>query len=301
MKERNYYNKYKENNADNLLEYFDGLNLNDWYEFFDDYYKFQTAYLSCIFNCPKGEDVYSCGLTLLKGVCLYTKGLITKAHERLFSEYFYCENHDELLKEFFHAVRYLELKIRQSYFLIIIESGKESDEIRECASLAYINVYEDSNDSFWDKLDLSKDLFLIPDYIAFFRKKDPIKGLKKLILIQEKPDNTDYYESPIAASLKTISTSGKDIKDFVDIYNSKVFPIWARDYIDSLFEYFPELKKVKDKIDENKAEDQHVAVCTLDPEAKFIVLYNVTIFNDCISNTSINTPRPFKCYEPTAC
>ena len=202
MIKRGYYNKYKNQKDSNILEYFECLNLQDWIDFFDDYYREQIVFLLRIFDCPKGENVYSYGLIRVQEVSSNTKDLIAKAHESLFVTYYHAEKHDDLLKEFYNTVRYLKLEISQNLFFKIIESEKESDKIRKSAALTLIQVNENSNVSFWDNLDLEKDKFLIPAYIAFYRNNNPVKGLRKLSILEEKPD-TFAYESPIVSSLKT--------------------------------------------------------------------------------------------------
>jgi hypothetical protein len=245
MTERNYYKIFKEFIEEPLLKYFSHLDLNDWTDFFEDYYKHNLTFLLRILDTPKGEDIYSYGLIWVKDVDASTKELIARANDTLLSN-FIQENDSVLLQEVFKAVRYLKLDVNKDLLIIVISNRDREQKVRELAALTLIAVHENSAISFWDNLDLSKDQFLIPSYIAFHRRNNPIKGLNKLSIIKSKPENISPFETPILYSLHQISNSISDTEKYKEI--QKTFPSWVSSFINYLFESYPELSNFREKL-----------------------------------------------------
>lgn len=245
MTEKNYYRKFKESLDLSLLKYFGKLNLEDWIDFFNDYYRHDLTYLLRILDTPKGEDIYSYGLIWLNEVDSNTKKLITRSNERLLS-IFINENNSNLLEEIFKGIRYLKLDVNKDLLFQIISNINELQKIRELAAATLIAIHENSAGAFWENLDLEKDTFLIPLYVAFHRKNNPIRGLKKLKLITERPQNIAVFETPIVYSLLQISTSSSSVEEYKMLQGK--FPSWATTFIKELFDDYPELDSFKEKI-----------------------------------------------------
>jgi len=245
MIERNYYSKFKNLSDEPLLKYFSHLDLQDWTDFFDDYYNRNFTFLLRMLDTPKGEDIYSYGLIWVNDVDSSTRDLIARANDSLLSNYI-KENKSKLLEELFKAVRYLKLDVNKDLLILIISNKKGKQNLRELAALTLISVYENSASSFWENLDLQSDQFLIPSYIAFHRKNNPIKGLEKLSIVKDKPENLAPFETPILYSLLQISTSISSTEKYKELH--KTFPSWMKLFIKALFKDYPELLTLKDKI-----------------------------------------------------
>lgn len=246
--ERKYYTIFKEQleQKNSLLEYFSQLNVENWVEFFEDYYNRETKYLTRIIVPPKGEDVYSYSLVLLDDVDTSTRALIAKANNSLLANYF-NESKWDLISELFNTVRYLELNISANILIDIISNESIEDEVREHAAITLSVVHENTLTPFWDSLNLKKDAFLIPSYISFFEKTNPIKGLSKLLLIKDEPDDIEAYETPVFYSLLQVGNSLSDIEKYQEL--SVKLPIWATNFINGIFEDYPELDTLQEKIE----------------------------------------------------
>lgn len=245
MTERNYYTIFKRSLDLPIVKFFSKLDLQDWIELFNDYYRHELTYLLRIFDVPKGEDIYSYGLIWVNNVSPEVKELITKSNNKLLSD-FIIENNSDLLNEIFKAIRYLKLDVNKELLFQIVSNRNAVQKTRELAAATLIVVHENSVSNFWDNLDLEKDHFLIPAYIAFHRKSNPVKGLKKLLLISERPKNIAPFETPIVYSLLQISTSSSSIQDFKLIQPK--LPSWVTKFIKELYEDYPELYTFKDKV-----------------------------------------------------
>ena len=245
MTERNYYIKFKESLNLPLLKYFSKLNFEDWLDFFEDYYRHELIYLLRILDTPKGEDIYSYGLIWVKNVDSETKELITRANDKLLSV-FIAESNPELLEEIFKVIRYLKLDVSKDLLFKIICDKNGIQKTRELAAITLISVHEYSASTFWDNLDLKQDLFLIPSYIAFHRRNNPVKGLEKLKLISERPINIEVFETPVLYSLLQVSTSDSSIEEFKILQCE--LPSWVTTFIKELFDEYPELDSFKEKV-----------------------------------------------------
>ena len=245
MIERKYYSKFKQTLAQPLLKYFSRLDLEDWVDFFEDYYRHHEVFLLRILDTPKGEDIYSYGLIWVNNVDSATRELITRANNKLLSNYI-VENNPHLLEETFKAIRYLKLDISQELLTQIVINKGSPQKLRELAAITLIAVHENSATTFWDNLDLETDKFLIPSFIAFHRKNNPIKGLEMLTLLHEKPDSIYSFETPILYSLLEISTSISNIEQYKLL--QRKLPSWAFVFIKELFDDYPELNDLKVKI-----------------------------------------------------
>jgi len=244
MIERSYYSKFKQLLDQSLLKYFSTLDLEDWIDFFDDYYRHELTFLLRILDTPKGEDIYSYGLIWVNNVDSATRELITRGNDILLSKYI-VQNDSDLLEETFKAIRYLKLNVNQDLLAQIISSKEGKPKLRELAAITLIAVHENSATTFWDNLDLENDQFLIPSYIAFHRKNNPVKGLGKLKLLQQKPENISVFETPILYSLLQISTSTSSVEEYKVM--QRKFPTWANTFIKELFDDYPELDEFKSK------------------------------------------------------
>jgi|GEM_PF-807444 len=245
LEESNYYNKFEQSSGQSLLKYFSTLDLEDWIDFFDDYYRHELTFLLRILDTPKGEDIYSYGLIWVNNVDSATRELITRGNDILLSKYI-VQNDSDLLEETFKAIRYLKLNVNQDLLAQIISSKEGKPKLRELAAITLIAVHENSATTFWDNLDLESDQFLIPSYIAFHRKNNPVKGLGKLKLLQQKPENISVFETPILYSLLQISTSTSSVEEYKVM--QRKFPTWANTFIKELFDDYPELDDFKNKV-----------------------------------------------------
>ncbi len=245
MTERNYYRKFKESLDLPLLKYFSKLDFEDWFDFFNDYYRHELTFLLRILDTPKGEDIYSYGLIWVNNVDSSTRELITRSNDKLLSV-FITENNTELLDEIFKTIIYLKLDVTKDFLFQIISDKKRTQKIREQAALTLITVYENSTSTFWDNIDLEQDSFLIPSYIAYQRTNNPVRGLEKLKLINERPENIAVFEIPILYSLLQVSTSSSCVEEYKILQHK--LPTWATTFIKELFDDYPELDTLKEKI-----------------------------------------------------
>jgi hypothetical protein len=246
MIEKNYYVKFKEKDYNHRFEYFHKLNINDWIDLFEDYYRGEFGFLLKMFDIPKGEDIYSYALISVKGIDTNTKNLIAEANKILLQKYILEKDHDGIIEEILGTIDYLELDIVPEILHKIIKDKNESENIRESAALTLTSVYENSAVSFWESIDFYADNFLIPLYITFYANINPIQGLQKLSIINKKPDDILMFELPVVDSLLQISTSLSYIEDFKKIYKS--FPSWVLNFIHDLFDEYTELENLKKKL-----------------------------------------------------
>jgi len=245
VEEKQYYTKFKELKDENLLKYFSNLDTKDWSDFFDDYFNHRTNYLVKILVTPKGEDIYSYGLMLIQDLDPQPKSSIVEAINSLLSSYYTNKNFN-LFKIVFDAIRYLELNVDSGVLTEIIQSSTIEKNIREVAAITLSVVYQNSLIPFWDKLDLKKDVFLIPSYIGFFKRLNPIKGIQKLSILTSKPESTFAFIAPVKSSLSQILISPSDLAEFARMEDN--FPSWVREFIGELTQDYTELNDFSKKL-----------------------------------------------------
>lgn len=245
VKERDYYITFKKLKDDSLLTYFRHLNTHDWCEFFDDYFNGEFEYLSRILIIPKGETIHSYGLLLIEDVDPETKNSITKGISNLLNSY-YTRNKFDHLKFLFNTIRYLELNIDSGILIEIIRNNKIDKNIREDAAIALSLDYQSSLAYFWDSLDLTSESFLVPSYIGYFKKLNPIKGILKLKSISIKPESTFAFIAPVKASLWQISNSQSHLKEYAQIKDA--LPTWAKEFINKLTTDYIELNDLPNRL-----------------------------------------------------
>ncbi len=72
------------------------------------------------------------------------------------------------------------------------------------------------------------------------------RGLEKLKLINERPENIAVFEIPILYSLLQVSTSSSCVEEYKILQHK--LPTWATTFIKELFDDYPELDTLKEKI-----------------------------------------------------
>lgn len=252
VEERKYYSKFKYKKEESLLGYFFHLDTEDWREFFDDYFNKRAEYLLQIFKPSRGEDLYSYSLIIIEDVAVETKTSLTRAIDDLLSSY-YSDKMFDLLEEVLNTVRYLELPIDTGILTEIIKNSSIENRVREVSAITLSVVFQNSLVAFWDSLDLEKDHFLIPSYIGFFKRINPIKGIQKLKILGVKPNDTFPFIAPVKAALCQILISPADFSEFAGLEDT--LPNWAKDFIYQLtqdyielHEFYKRLRRIKQRV-----------------------------------------------------
>jgi hypothetical protein len=224
---------------------FGELSLEEWISFLDDYYRGNTSLIDIIISTPKGESVYSYLLPIIDEQSQSIKGLFANATETLIKEY-YQNNNNELLNLALDSIRFLELSINFSILKKIVLNDQVNSDIRSNAANTLSIVNENLLIPFWNEIDFTKNLFLIPSYITYFQNKAPVIGLSKLLMVVDTPDDLSEYETVLLNSLNNIFISKSDYSAYLTLYPK--FPQWVKNLITDLFEDYPELNAIKNYI-----------------------------------------------------
>jgi hypothetical protein len=291
---KTYFDILNQEGGNNNSFDFGKLNLEEWISFLDDYYSGNTSLIDIIISTPKGESVYSYLMPIIDEQSQTIKGLFANATEILIKRYYQIGNY-EFLNIALDSIRYLELSIDFSILKIIVLNNEVKSDIRANAANTLSIVNENLLIPFWNEIDFTKNLFLIPSYITYFQNKAPVIGLSKLLMVVDTPKDLTQYDTILLNSLNNILVSKSDYSDFQTLYPK--FPQWVKNLIADLFEDYPDLNALK-KINENFLSNYTIAEIE---EASGIKLSNINLsilpkeiqqaFKQLISNVEIDKRR----------
>lgn len=247
MKTKEYYNKLKQDgNINNSID-FSKLDLNDWISLLNDFYHDNTILIKNIIPVPKGETINSYFLPIINEQNITIKKLFAEATETLIKSNYQNKNY-KFLNKALNSIRYLEISIDITILKDIVLNNEVEPDIKINVANTLSVVNSNLLVPFWNEIDLSKNLFLIPSYITYFQDKYPVLGLKKLLLIKDTPEDLVIYDTILLNCLKTIFVNESDFKEYQLLYPK--FPKWVKELILNMFEDYPKLN-VLNKISQN--------------------------------------------------
>jgi hypothetical protein len=233
-------------NPQELTPFLRSLSANEWIEFLNLFCSGSFEYLTPILKAPKGEDVQSYGLVYLRALDSSTKDLVRNAQEHLLGSHSIPGN-EKYLNSLLSTIRFLDLPVSTHLLIDIVQNTSLLPDVREHAGITLSAVHPASLDSFWDKLDLERDQFLIPTCIRFYERTNPLRGLQKLQFIPKRPINTAAFDSPVHYALLQLSVLKSEWQALIDLMDR--LPVWASDMIMNVLSHTDQLILLKTAIE----------------------------------------------------
>lgn len=214
----------------------ESLNKEEWIEILSEYGNQDYENLLQIFEASKMIDVKDIFLIELSEVNPLSKSMICEVSNMLIADGI-LNHKKEFIDELLELSRYLEINISTDKLKNIITNQKNCDNTRVNAALLF-NDRKDQQD-FWDSVNFKENTFLLPYYMMFYERINPIKSLSALKIFSSKPENIQDFEWTVRNSLLTLINYPNQFNIFWS--EEKSLPQWIFKYIEESVLKYEEL------------------------------------------------------------
>lgn len=243
MENRSYLLEWSELKDKNLLHFFDGLSQKGWEEIMVDCVKEDMSSLACIIHIPREDTLYTYLLPIWAGVQAEARNRMKHSLNMLLES---CEE-DECIQLVFHIAVFLEISLNEASIEKIARDASFSPLTRVIAAdmlAANMRIYLET---FWNSINLTQEKFFLSGYISFYQFVNPMKGLKKLQILDAQPKNLSEYEIPVKGALLNVLKHPSWQKELSDMMISETCPKWLKKYIYEIVNAYEVLDPILNK------------------------------------------------------
>lgn len=243
MENRNYLLEWRELKDKNLLHFFNGLSQKGWDEIMVDCVKEDMSSLACIIHIPREDTLYTFLLPIWVGVQAEARNRMKHSLNMLLES---CEE-DECIQLVFHIAVFLEISLDEASIEKIARDMSFSPLTRVVAAdmlAANMRIYLET---FWNSINLMQEKFFLSGYISFYQFVNPMKGLRKLQILDVRPENLSEYEIPVKGALLNVLKHPSWQKELSGMVISETCPKWLKKYIYEIVNAYEVLDPILNK------------------------------------------------------
>jgi len=247
----NYYKKYLENEDKftSVVEYFEILNEDDWYEFVRDL-ALKNTFPNRIAGLSSAEDILIDFTDIWAGMSTKTLKLLISSINNL------CQNYLAEKKEGFNSVINLAIRITNIFgegiepylFTLIIKRQVEVlEENQELAAICMANTNTEMfNNINFSEVELRANPSIVFAKIIATMKTNKIEAIKLLKFIHKPFLHLNQFKIILIELFSYIN--GKEISFIYFFEHWLQFSVWLKEYIDKEIFVFDEFKNLKNQI-----------------------------------------------------